>query len=312
MKMIILGNGFDLHHGLETSFSQFRNYLVNHKSEYEVLVKDIDEIVNLNESDEEAKKSMTWNHFEKMIGAKFKIYIKTKRDVKILERILEDFVEEFYKYLVEECAKSVVKLNKNIQDELIDADIIMTFNYTELYNQYNLKENVEIFHIHGRLAEDDLPVIGFYDKSVTVSQTDDYEIRYRGVLVHKPARAFKQNSRDLDERIKEFCLMYSEKVNSVTSIGYSYGESDLHIFDIFKAILIKQTNLANVNHHALAKMDRVDFKIFSHDTTSTSNLINSLKLDIETKCRRRVQVMKTGVGFRSLQEELICFTQVNY
>lgn len=40
MKLVILGNGFDLHHELNTSFSQFRDYLINKNA------KEMDKIIN--------------------------------------------------------------------------------------------------------------------------------------------------------------------------------------------------------------------------------------------------------------------------
>lgn len=67
MKLIILGNGFDLHHNYKTSFNDFRTHLQNsNKSEDKGLITKIDQLLDL--SKEKQKTQLLWNDFETIIG----------------------------------------------------------------------------------------------------------------------------------------------------------------------------------------------------------------------------------------------------
>jgi hypothetical protein len=67
MKLVILGNGFDLHHGYKTSFSNFRNHLLNSNNKTdEQLISDIDIVLKFNKVNLE--EGVLWNDFERIIG----------------------------------------------------------------------------------------------------------------------------------------------------------------------------------------------------------------------------------------------------
>ena len=86
----------------------------------------------------------------------------------------------------------------------MSSPVFIVFNYTKTYNRYIGKGEVDVFHIHGELNDNNLPLIGYHKGEIIVSQIDDYFLRYNRQALHKPAMAYKQNSRDMDKEILDF------------------------------------------------------------------------------------------------------------
>ena len=127
MKLIIIGNGFDLHHGLKTSFSDFRNYLSNSDSDTKLL-KNVDFI--LGKQDNDSLNNLQWNDFEDIMGGHFTNGInKSSGDLNYYE-VSTQFTERFYSYLIDENEKRKIRLTNSIKKEFKNANCILTFNYT--------------------------------------------------------------------------------------------------------------------------------------------------------------------------------------
>ena len=97
MKLVILGNGFDLHHGYKTSFSHFRNHLLNSKNEIDKkLILDVDTVLKSQKIN--LKDDILWNDFERIVGKIMNRESNVKvKDIEILG-LVEDFTEKFYFY----------------------------------------------------------------------------------------------------------------------------------------------------------------------------------------------------------------------
>lgn len=94
MKLVIIGNGFDLNHGLKTSFSNFRTHLIYSKdSSDNNLANDIDSILKIRENDSD---NLLWNEYEKIMGDFFRNLTK---DGLLKFEVANQFTERYYKYL---------------------------------------------------------------------------------------------------------------------------------------------------------------------------------------------------------------------
>lgn len=164
MKLVIIGNGFDLSHNLKTSYYDFKNYIFKyHKDIYEFL----ETLIN------KSKINNLWNDLENNLGNK-----------------------NFYNFLCDECKDSECNLTKeeclkkneqflnnlnnktklfkkclcewikNVNDNEIndvntflsvfknlDDSMILSFNYTNLIEN---KYNHDCYHIHGCIENIDL------------------------------------------------------------------------------------------------------------------------------------------------------------
>lgn len=312
MKLVIIGNGFDLHHGLKTSFNDFRSYLLN-VSRDEELVNYIDTIIKSNDKNINLNNiNLAWNNIEKIINREFTLRKNNIEEIEKLENIIEDFIEKFYEYLIMEENKSSIIQNNTISRKINAADALLVFNYTKTYEKYITNNSIDTFHIHGCLENSNLPLIGYYHRNIKPSNSSDYYLKYSGNVFHKPSMAYKQNAKDLENEIQIFTQKYSKKIDEVVVIGYSFGESDSHIYSILNDLLIRQEHTPNMKYDEAEKIPKIDFNIFSYDDNESNNLITRITANFKMMHQRNMKVNKFGNGIKKVSEELIRFNLLNY
>lgn len=309
MKLVILGNGFDLHHGYKTSFSDFRKYLLNSKNDADKeLISDIDSILkskNIN-----LEEGILWNDFERIIGK-----MVENSDIKINDKSVSNlvplFTKRFFEYLSEVVEEKFIE-NKKLAKEFQNADSILTFNYTNFYINYIKSKETNIFHLHGELKNENLPLIGYYYNIRPLKNTFDYMIRYRKKFFDKASLGFKQNEYDLDDRINQYVGKWGKKISEVVVIGYSFGESDSHIYKIINSVLLIQNQDINVPASRAKHIPIIKFKLYNYNSNETIKLLEKLKRTLISKANRRSFVNVTGKGFTSEKKDIITFEIIDY
>lgn len=165
-KLAIIGNGFDISHGLKTGYLDFANTLpVDIKKDWEKIL--IESEVHPN----------TWYSFEDAIDkitAKWQEkYFNTivKEDDEFTEEVLLSKIEEinaiFLKmnillmdYLMGE-DKKTIDLKSSVK-KVIDLDTnIINFNYTGTVEKY---DKINVYYIHGSLEESEI-VLGYKQRA---------------------------------------------------------------------------------------------------------------------------------------------------
>ena len=157
MRLIICGNGFDIHHNLKTRYSDYRKYLEEHASR---VLKDFETFQWLNSS----CKGNLWSDLEKTLALDFHNMIdiykqyycekngndEYKVDFAEWTRFIYSFTgEEFYKW-ISSIEKDAVK-DPNLEG-LFNDSVCITFNYTDTIEcLYNVSQE-SVLHIHGSLS----------------------------------------------------------------------------------------------------------------------------------------------------------------
>jgi len=309
MKLIIIGNGFDLHHNFKTSFSDFRTYLqISGNKDSLALISKIDELLDINTNGQ--KKHLLWNDFESIVGNIMNSNYK-RHKVKDIPILLEEFTARFYEYLLNISKLNLPQVNKTLEREFEDASSILTFNYTSFYSSYLKKGNPDIFHIHGKLTESSLPIIGFYYPNIHPDSNIDYSIRYHGKLIHKPALGYKQNEINLDALIGEYTSKWKNKIDEVVVIGYSFGLSDSHIYSILNEIMIRQISNVNIPSSKVPDIQEIKFRIYNYNENETDQIIGKIKSNISS-FKRLTSINITGIGFTAKQKDIITFELKDY
>lgn len=311
MKIIIIGNGFDLHHKYKTSFYDFRTHLKNSKNKQDqILISKIDELLEV--TDNEQKSHLLWNDFESIIGDLMKSEEYKKHKIKDIPSLVEKFTQNFYEYLITISNAKVLTINKKIEEEFEDVSTVLTFNYTSFYSSYTRNGDIDIFHIHGNLTEKDLPIIGYYyPNALKTNSSIDYSVKYGGKLIHKAALSLKQNEINLDARIKKYTSKWNNKITEIVILGYSFGSSDSHIYKIIEDLMIPQIKDINVPSSQAEKIKLVKFKIYSYDDNESNILVKRIKSNI-TKFGRRFSINVTGLGFTSEERDILTFELKKY
>ena len=164
-KLIIVGNGFDLSHGLHTSYKNFSEAFKSDEvlNKFEMLVTEVEG---------KDKPSDTWYYFENVIENITRIVFTKTVESPIKDRVMCDYdneMKEFnllfakvkkllIEYLISETKNKPIKKKESLVKEFeCHNTYAISFNYTNTVNYYT--DCVE--YIHGSLLNDLDVVLGF-------------------------------------------------------------------------------------------------------------------------------------------------------
>ena len=169
--LYIIGNGFDIHHGVNSSFLNFRNWLEKAEPNIYSQLCDLYEI-----STNENKAKEWWNDFENMLSeVDFNNYVENVVIENYPDLSKDDFRDRDY-HAAEYAASdelgaliyhvkrtfnawnaSLDKAEDSKRIHLIRKDsLFITFNYTRTLEElYQIPDN-QVLHIHGMVGDDEL------------------------------------------------------------------------------------------------------------------------------------------------------------
>lgn len=177
--LYIIGNGFDIHHRLDTRYQSFANYLAENDSEvYDLLLNyyGLPDITNPELTDEEYA---LWSRFEQALADLDYLTVLDDNSDLIARPGTEDFRDRdwhSYQIEMEEIIKDLTttlindfnnfileveyeNIPKDILIDLEDDSHFLNFNYTEtLQESYNIPEE-RITYIHNRANADNCTLI---------------------------------------------------------------------------------------------------------------------------------------------------------
>ncbi len=172
--LYIIGNGFDLHHGLRTSYANFRDDYVTKKGS--VLWNDLLDIYG------EAPKNdnLWWKDFENMLGkVDYESLSKSHNGESLgfmkVRNLMKGKLPPLFGKWIKDVDSQIDASEIELMDE-IDADsLFFTFNYTLLLEKkYQVKEE-NVWHIHGSVKHPDDIIVGHdADAGQLVKYTQEY------------------------------------------------------------------------------------------------------------------------------------------
>lgn len=259
-NLFILGNGFDLAHGLKTSYLDFVKYIIkkciekddNSNSIMKIggLPYDYDSFINDIKSDrisvirpnytslmmKELLKDVTLNnwcdiehkYFELLSSIKKESTVHYYQSVQDLNRDFELIKKELENYLVMQQPTNCIDSYKRIFNSLAHRNsLIINFNYTDTIQQlYSDVIKSEIIHIHGKLKDQKSPIIFGYaanddDNSSLINKNENEYL--------KNIKRFAYNRTDTEHKLKTY--LNKTKNIYVNILGHSIGLSDKLILE---------------------------------------------------------------------------------
>lgn len=276
MELFVIGNGFDIAHGLKTTYGNFRDYIEEKDWSY------LEALENMYgfciDSKKELVKEYLWRDFETNLSGIDEIgIIDIGENIDLgleggdigVEDTLNEYWDEQYIFIerLNEFIMSWIKqveINTTRKTDRIDEDtngLFITFNYTLLLEEVYEIESYDILHIHGSINEkvDSSPVIGHGDKSkifemkqIAEEASDEFEEKKSsiyGALANYYERTLKDVSYFL--RINSSFFEKLKGINSISIIGHSLGEVDMPYFREIKNNVNKDT-IWNIYYHCEA------------------------------------------------------------
>ena len=269
-NLYVIGNGFDLHHGMKTSYTDFRDWLIAHESS---VLDTIDELFG--DCD-----NAWWRDFENNLATA------------VTSEVVKEEVREYYpdfgsddfrdsdwhaaEYAVENVLSNAYKeirqafhywvADMEIGDEgkkvklITDDAVFLTFNYTSTLEQlYGISED-KILHIHGKVGNSDELVLGHGVSEDIIEQIleanyptdeeegDDYVVSNAKAAAVKGVFSQRKNV----DQIISLHNEWFESLTDVTNIyfyGHSFGEVDRPYFHKILSVVDKDIVKIEVSDH---------------------------------------------------------------
>lgn len=259
-NLCIIGNGFDLHHCLETSFSDFRDFLVkNGDGDYVMQLETYFQSDYIDKKDGR-RKFLLWSNLEKAIG---------QYDLVEMYHELTDWIEIDYDHLMRTAAQHedspndfLAPLLESLPSRLeewissvdlygIEADVdfplssrFLTFNYTRVLEEvYHIPEK-DVLHIHGVVGGAEGLVVGHKVKANESDALDESAPIYQEdsmINIINIMNACRKPTEEIIARNQSFF----QSLNNITDIyvyGHSYSPVDLDYFEEIRKNVSNETN----------------------------------------------------------------------
>lgn len=258
MNLFVIGNGFDLAHGLKTSYGDFRDYLEEEDWSY------LESLENMYgfciDSKKELVKYKLWRDFETNlsnideatiidggvyidlgleggdIGVEDTLNQYWQEKYGFIER-LNDFVMSWIKQVDINISRRTNRISENRNDQFI------SFNYTLLLEEVYKIDKYNILHTHGSIDEDDFtPVIGHGNKKKIVEMkqiskeaSEEYDEK-RCSIYGAVANYYERTLKDVQYFISLNRRFYTNlnDVDEIYIIGHSLGKVDMPYFEEIK------------------------------------------------------------------------------
>ena len=227
MKLYIIGNGFDLNHGLPTGYKNYRDYLMNNNQS---IAFKYEECQNIQAA--EYNRDTKWNDIENGLRLHYEdAFVEMREnyypdmssektpgwdDINIETDNRFSFLKEFTKGLFTSWIQEVEPLNYRINRKymLSLSDVYINFNYTKTLELiYNIPCS-NIFYIHGQVSIPSSIQFGNPDNLKKQHQNDEF---YK--VVYEPAvETMYGYARNVYKDIEKNTGILSSFVNSYENI----------------------------------------------------------------------------------------------
>lgn len=226
MKLYILGNGFDVAHGLPTSYSNFNKYISNNDTGNPNMAEELDKLFKLDEG---------WGNFESALGNPDKEQ-EEEYDrlglIDIFNRVLQEWFDEW----ISSIKKTDQYKNLEPKHGYLTDDLYIDFNYIEVLESfYNIPVS-NVCHIHGHTVKKSFN----NEAKMIFGHGDDARKDSKlARLTYKDTKSLYEDNEDFFKKI------YNSSIEEIIVMGFSYSLIDKYYFEKINKNLPKVKWLLN-------------------------------------------------------------------
>lgn len=242
--LYIIGNGFDLHHGLNTSYLNFRNYCASSlPSLWRFLSKIYGDVIN---------NDMWWSDFENMLGCvNYDNLALSNNGFAMGEQKVQNLFKGMLPPLFGKWIKQIGGNPQMDKDLNIDADaLFFSFNYTLVLERTYHVDEKKVWHIHNSIDNPDNIIIGHDSDerelfSTYLSNKANYIVSLDFVdrINRKIAQGSKKVKMIIENQKENFHDLYSN-IKHIEVMGFSFNNIDM---PYIKAIIEANKNAADID-----------------------------------------------------------------
>lgn len=244
MRLYIIGNGFDIRHGLPTEYKHFKSYVKENDQE---LYDAIEEYIPAGDE---------WNELENALGEiDYELILQNSEDF-LVSYNADDWSDAYhhdYQYEVDRITRMLSdRLKEKFADwikgiNIADAynpdqyipptpreSLYFSFNYTNTLQQIHAVPDAQIIHIHGNCSYDDDLILGHsfrVEKSLNPYIESDQDTRIAEAY-DSINEYFNNTFKASEDIIKGKSAFFSslKNVDEVIVLGHSLAEVDGEYF----------------------------------------------------------------------------------
>ncbi len=257
MNFYVIGNGFDLHYGLNTSYCHFKQFLIDNGN-WE-LVDKVDRLFD-ERGDFSIDEIEDWSDFENMLTSFNNIYADDLYEEAVENAETDDdradywdspawnvdYYNEYIEILKKQFDIWIKGFNTTIDPDFYfdpnSNDYFLTFNYTT-----TLEDNFDICHdyithVHGAVGQDIILGHNDYSRPDSLKVIEDEDSDYRDITTRKAVNRilerasvqYFKNSVKILERYREVFRSIAQ-YDKVVIMGLSCGVQDwIYVNEIIK------------------------------------------------------------------------------
>lgn len=249
MFFYVIGNGFDLHYHLQTSYCHFKNFLLNNG--YESIVNSVDRLFK-DKGDFSPSEIEYWSDFENMLLVFNHLDAEEMYDDAMSNAEPDDeradyldspsrnvdYYHEYIRILKEQFDVWIRQIDTRIIPDRYflpqKHDRILTFNYTTTIEDNFPDAGYDILHIHGTKDEEIILGHNEYQEPETFIVYEDMDSDYRDLTTKKAINGILEKVADLyykncSEMLQRYKTVFSSisQYEKVVIMGLSCGDQDI-------------------------------------------------------------------------------------
>ena len=249
MRLLIIGNGFDLHHGLKTGYKDYAHFLKEH---YPNTLESIQgsEYFDGECSDIFDSEDIFWTDIERNLRFNFDLMLEesvggyypdlmeksdarwhraefdSEAKVKMIDTAFTTYALVNWVQLID-----VTKVDETREVTLLSSDVFVSFNYTETLEKVYKVPSERILHIHGCISNPESLQFGNPNQTPSVVRKK-YESLYGedefyGMSIEPAANNYvalaDSFSKDIDSNIPKLeAFLAGKDIDEVVIMGHSY------------------------------------------------------------------------------------------
>lgn len=268
-NLFIIGNGFDLGHGFETSYDNFGEYLTRKLKDNGNEYKDLTEIVNVNYYNLKDEKGYTkWGEIEAAFYEQ--CFSHDINDLILRSQVSKEEYLRAWKVFKNYFVEWVSLVNKDIKNSKYKFNDYkyshyINFNYTDTLQNIHKISNDKVTHIHGQVSSSEPLIFG----------TDSDFKRYEDIRKMMEKSAASEKDRAI---LEPFYKEEEEKVND-------RGLCDLQ-FDCFSKHCEKNINdkLSPLDLYDVENIYILGHSLNDHDLKYFEYIFEEVKKPFKVKC----------------------------
>lgn len=287
MKLYIIGNGFDIYHGIDSRYSDFQNYVL--VTDYE-LFQTLEKYFNTDE---------LWSDFEETLACIDADGIIDDASNYLVSYGADDWSDtdhHNYQYEVDRALSFVTEKLKNhftswilglkipsISQVNIDPNsIFLNFNYTSTLEKIYKVDSEKILYIHNKAVnEDSVLIIGhsrqFDDEQAFPRYNDEYSdprIAQGNDLIDE---YFKETYKNTKTIIADNITFFKNLacINEVYVLGHSISSVDIPYFQLIQEIVDSKVNWI-ISYYQEEERNEKFYKAINFGIESSKIIMNTL------------------------------------